>query len=53
VQRLLDEKRLASERPQVHRHYLKGSVFCDGCGQRLSFGVSTGRNGHKYAYFFL
>jgi site-specific DNA recombinase len=52
TQVLLDEKRTAGERPQIHRHYLKGSVFCGSCGQRLSFGVSTGRNGRKYAYFF-
>lgn len=52
VQKRLDEKRTAGERPQIHRHYLKGSVFCGSCGQRLSFGVSTGRNGFKYPYFF-
>ncbi len=52
VQNLLDAKRTAGERPQIHRHYLKGSIFCGSCGQRLSFGISTGRNGRKYAYFF-
>jgi site-specific DNA recombinase len=52
VQTLLSEKRVAGERPQIHRHYLKGSVFCGDCGQRLSFGISTGRNGQKYAYYF-
>ena len=52
VQALLDEKRVAGERPQKHSHYLKGSVFCDACEQRLTYGISTGRNGSKYAYFF-
>jgi site-specific DNA recombinase len=52
VQSLLDEKRVAGERPQVQRHYLRGSIFCGDCGQRLSFGVSTGKNGRKYPYFF-
>jgi hypothetical protein len=28
VQQLLDEKRVAGERPQVHGHYLRGSIFC-------------------------
>ncbi len=49
VQQLLDEKRVAGERPQVHRHYLRGSVFCGDCGKRLTYGVSTG-NGGRYAY---
>jgi site-specific DNA recombinase len=52
VQRLLDEKRVAGERPQHHRHYLKGSAFCDGCGQRLSYGLSRSKNGQRYAYYF-
>ncbi len=52
VQTRLDEKRVAGERPQVQRHYLRGSVFCGDCGQRLTFGVSTGKNGRKYPYFF-
>ncbi len=52
VQTLLDEKRVAGERPRVRQHYLRGSVYCGGCGNRLTFGISTGRNGHKYPYFF-
>ncbi len=28
VQTLLDEKRVAGERPQVRQHYLRGTVFC-------------------------
>ena len=52
VQALLDEKRLAGERPQYRKHYLRGSVFCGECGKRLVFGFSTGRNGLKYPYFF-
>jgi site-specific DNA recombinase len=52
VQVLLDEKRVSGERAQVHRHYLKGSVFCGDCGQRLTFGISTGKTGQKYPYFF-
>lgn len=52
VQTLLDEKRVAGERPKVRQHYLRGSVFCGQCGGRLTFAISTGRNGHKYPYFF-
>jgi site-specific DNA recombinase len=52
VQSRLDEKRAAGERPQHRRHYLRGSVFCGECGKRLTFAISTGRNGRKYPYFF-
>jgi len=52
VQMLLDEKRVAGERPRVRQHYLRGSVFCGECGGRLTFAISTGRNGGKYPYFF-
>ncbi len=52
VQRVLDQNRVAGERPQHRHHYLKGSVFCPDCDLRLTYGVSTGRNGTKYAYFF-
>ena len=52
VQALLSEKRVTGERSQVHQHYLRGSIFCGDCGQRLTYGVSTGRNGLKYPYYF-
>ena len=52
VQVLLDEKRVAGERPRKRQHYLRGSIFCAGCGSRLTYGVSTGENGRKYAYYF-
>lgn len=52
VQSRLEEKRVAGERPQHRKHYLRGSVFCGECGKRLTFAISTGRNGHKYPYFF-
>jgi site-specific DNA recombinase len=52
VQSLLDAKRIAGERPRVRQHYLRGSVFCGECGNRLTFGISTGKNGRKYPYFF-
>jgi site-specific DNA recombinase len=52
VQRRLDEKRVAGERPRRREHYLRGTVFCAGCGSRLTYGVSTGENKRGYAYYF-
>jgi site-specific DNA recombinase len=52
VQALLDEKRVSGERSQKHQHYLKGSVFCGECGKRLVYGLSRGKNGQRYAYYF-
>ena len=52
VQQRLDEKRVAGERPQTQKHYLRGSLFCDACGSRLGYAQSTGRNGKRYAYYF-
>jgi site-specific DNA recombinase len=52
VQSLLDAKRVAGERPRVRQHYLRGSIYCGECGNRLTYGVSTGRNGRKYPYYF-
>ncbi len=52
VQTLLDGKRVAGERARIRQHYLRGSVFCGECGGRLTFAISTGRNGSKYPYFF-
>lgn len=52
VQALLDERRVSGERAYKHRHYLKGSVFCGECGQRLLYGPSRGKSGKVYDYFF-
>jgi hypothetical protein len=52
VQQRLDEKAVAGERPRRREHYLRGSVFCAGCGSRLTYGVSTGENRRGYAYYF-
>ncbi len=55
VQTVLESKRRATERDRVHRHYLKGSVWCGRCHdqgveRRLHFQRSTG-NGGAYEYF--
>lgn len=51
VQRVLDEKRLAGERPIRHTHYLKGTLFCGLCGSRLGISHNKG-NGGTYGYFY-
>src|ERR1700728_1540103 len=43
---------MAGERLWHHQHYLKGTVFCAGCGQRLSYGLSRSKSGQHYAYYF-
>jgi len=50
VQAIMTAKRKASDRPSVHHHYLKGTVFCADCGGRLLYGRHTG-NGGLYEYF--
>ncbi len=51
VQVVLSSRRLAGDRSWKHLQYLKGSVYCKRCGERLGFGYSKGRGG-QYAYFF-
>ena len=50
VQRTLAAHRLSGDRSQKHAHYLKGSIFCGCCGQRLVYGRHRG-NGGVYEYF--
>ena len=45
---LLTSRRNAAEKQRVHNHYLKGTVFCAGCGSRLCLTQAKG----KYLYFF-
>jgi site-specific DNA recombinase len=51
VQALLAAARVSGDRPQVHEHYLRGSVVCDECLGRLLFGRHRGRGGRQYDYF--
>ena len=52
VQAMLDSRRLAGDRSWKHDHYLKGSLRCQRCGSRIAYGISTGKAGGKYPYFF-
>lgn len=55
VQKIQEARRGAHERDRVHRHYLKGSLWCGACHEhgveaRLHFQRSRG-NGGQYDYF--
>ncbi len=50
VQAVLDSQRLAGERERKHRHYLKGTLYCDECGARLMFSRNRGKGG-IYDYY--
>ncbi|MGH2554570.1 MAG: recombinase family protein, partial [Actinomycetota bacterium] len=52
VQEVFQMHDLAGERVRSHRHYLKGSLFCARCEERLGFGFFKGRHGGLYPYFF-
>jgi len=51
VQAVLKAHKASGERDRKHKHYLKGTVFCAGCGRRLTYSRNTGRNGTAYEYF--
>jgi site-specific DNA recombinase len=51
VQELLTAANIKGERPQKHRHYLRGTVVCDECLGRLLYGRHRGRSGRQYEYF--
>jgi site-specific DNA recombinase len=50
VQDLLAAHAHLGEKDRVHRHYLRGSIFCSNCGGRLVYSQSKG-NGGTYAYY--
>lgn len=52
VQDVLKAHNTAGEKESVHAHYLKGTVWCGGCGSRLIFSRNKGRHGGIYDYFF-
>jgi site-specific DNA recombinase len=51
VQRILDAHSHAGERDRKHRHYLKGSLRCDLCGERVTFVKGKSKTGRVYDYF--
>ena len=52
VQDVLSGRRLAGDRSWRHDHYLKGSLFCACCGERLGVSYSRGKNGRVYSYYY-
>lgn len=51
VQDVLHAHNIAGERDRTHNNYLRGSIWCGGCGSRMVFSQNKGRGG-TYAYFF-
>lgn len=42
----------SGEKPRVHSHYFKGSLYCGECGEPLTFEQSRNRLGNLYDYFY-
>ena len=51
VQSVLDAHKSAADATQVHDHYLKGTVYCGQCGERLIITNAKNRHGNVYPYF--
>lgn len=51
VQDVMKAHNFAGEKDRKHPHYLKGSIWCGGCGLRMIYSRSTGKGG-AYEYFF-
>lgn len=51
VQDVMKAHNFAGEKDRQHAQYLKGSVWCGECGQRMIFSRNKGRGG-TYDYFF-
>lgn len=51
AQLVLQAHSTAADRTHVHDHYLKGTVFCGGCGSRLIITKAKNSKGRVYPYF--
>lgn len=51
VQTVLDSHKSAAEATQVHDHYLKDSVYCGQCSERLIITNARNRHGKVYPCF--
>ena len=51
MQEILKSRARAGEKQRKHPHYLKGSLFCGQCGERISFMRVRG-NGGQYDYLY-
>lgn len=52
VQAILTARDKGGSKRRKHDHYLKGSLFCGTCGERLCLSPSKGRHGVQYLYAF-
>jgi len=52
VQQVREARHQSGEKPRVHSHYLKGSLYCGNCGEPLTFEQSRNRAGTLYDYFY-
>ncbi|MGC0369515.1 recombinase family protein [Microbacterium sp. SLBN-111] len=52
VQDVLAAHNSAGEKDRRHPHYLKGTIYCGECGNRLVFTRNKGKLGAYYDYFF-
>ncbi|MBO0983662.1 recombinase zinc beta ribbon domain-containing protein [Rathayibacter sp. SD072] len=52
AQQVRAARRQSGEKPRVHTHYLKGTLYCGNCGELLTFEQSRNRVGTLYDYFY-
>ena len=52
AQQVRAARRQSGEKPRVHSHYLKGTLYCGNCGEPLTFEQSRNRVGTLYDYFY-
>jgi site-specific DNA recombinase len=52
AQQVRAARRQSGEKPRVHSHYLKGTLYCGNCGEALTFEQSRNRVGTLYDYFY-
>ncbi len=51
AQNVLAVRAHRSERERKHPHYLRGSIYCGTCSERLVYTQHTGRRGGQYCYY--
>lgn len=52
AQDVLSGRRFAGDRSWRHDHYLKGTLFCARCGERLGVSYSRSKNRRIYGYHY-
>jgi site-specific DNA recombinase len=51
VQKVLYAERNAGTRDRIHKHYLKGTIWCTRCRKRLIYFPTKGKTGQQYVYY--